>query len=71
MISKNLVEKHSFSLLDCMTNTYNELKNEFSIQYPDVTDPELNEMTSNLIEFFTTLVQIVSDNASLNDVDDT
>jgi len=54
-----------------MTNTYNELKNEFSIQYPDVTDPELNEMTSNLIEFFTTLVQIVSDNASLNDVDDT
>lgn len=54
-----------------MTNTYNELKDGFSIQYPDVTDLELNEMTNNLIEFFTTLVQIVSDNASLNDVDDT
>ena len=54
-----------------MTNTHDELKNEFSIQYPGVTDLELNEMTNNLIEFFTTLVQIVFDNASLNDVDDT
>lgn len=42
-----------------MTNTYNKLKDEFSIQYPDVTDFELNEMTSNLIEFFTLATEIV------------
>lgn len=42
-----------------MTNTYNGLKNEFSIQYPDVTDLELNEMTNNLVEFFTLATEIV------------
>lgn len=31
-----------------MTDTYNQLKNELSVLYPDVTDIELNEMTSNL-----------------------
>lgn len=31
-----------------MTNAYNQLKSELSILYPDVTDIELNEMTSNL-----------------------
>lgn len=42
-----------------MTNTYNGLKNEFSIQYPDVTDLELNEMTNNLVEFYTLATEIV------------
>ena len=42
-----------------MTNTYNQLKKELSILYPDVTDIELNEMTNNLIDFFTTVVKSV------------
>lgn len=42
-----------------MTNTYNQLKKELSILYPDVTDIELNEMTNNLIDFFTTAVKSV------------
>lgn len=42
-----------------MTNTYNQLKNELSILYPDVTDIELNEMTNNLIDFYTTAVKAV------------
>ena len=42
-----------------MTNTYNQLKNELSVLYPDVTDIELNEMTSNLIDFYTTAVKAV------------
>ena len=37
-----------------MTDTYNQLKNELSVLYPDVTDIELNEITNNLINFFTT-----------------
>lgn len=45
-----------------MTNTYKELKDEFSIQYPDVTDLELNEMTNNLIEFYTMAVKAVLEN---------
>lgn len=45
-----------------MTNTYNQLKNELSVLYPDVTDIELNEMTSNLINFFTTAVKSVLEN---------
>ena len=40
-----------------MTNTYNRLKKELSILYPDVTDIELSEMTSNLIDFYTTAVK--------------
>lgn len=42
-----------------MTNTYNQLKKELSILYPDVTDIELNEMTNNLIDFYTTAVKTV------------
>lgn len=42
-----------------MTDTYAGLKNELSILYPDVTDIELNEMTSNLIDFYTTAVKVV------------
>lgn len=44
-----------------MTNTYNQLKKELSVLYPDVTDKELNQMTSNLIDFYTMLVQAASD----------
>lgn len=42
-----------------MTDTYNQLKKELSILYPDVTDIELNEMTNNLIDFYTTAVKSV------------
>lgn len=42
-----------------MTNAYNQLKKELSILYPDVTDIELNEMTNNLIDFYTTTMKAV------------
>lgn len=42
-----------------MSNAYNQLKNELSVLYPDVTDIELNEITNNLINFFTTAVKSV------------
>ena len=42
-----------------MTNTYNQLKKELSVMYPDVTDIELNEMTNNLIDFYTIIVKSV------------
>lgn len=42
-----------------MTNTYNQLKNELSVLYPDVTDIELNEITNNLIDFFTNAAKSV------------
>lgn len=42
-----------------MIDTYSQLKKELSILYPDVTDIELNEMTSNLIDFYTTAVKAV------------
>ena len=42
-----------------MTDTYKQLKDELSILYPDVTDVELNEMTNNLIAFYTTAVKVV------------
>ena len=42
-----------------MTNTYNQLKKELSVLYPDVTDIELNEMTNNLIDFYTIAVKAV------------
>jgi len=32
-----------------MTDTFNQLKDELSVLYPDVTDAELNEMTERLI----------------------
>ncbi len=41
-----------------MTDTYRKLKDELSILYPDVTDIELNEMTSNMIDFYTTAVKV-------------
>lgn len=42
-----------------MIDTYSQLKKELSVLYPDVTDIELNEMTSNLIDFYTTAVKAV------------
>ena len=42
-----------------MTNTYSQLKKELSVLYPDVTDIELNEMTNNLIDFYTIAVKAV------------
>ncbi len=53
-----------------MTDTYNQLKNELSVLYPDVTDIELNEITNNLINFFTTATKIIlKDIDSLSDID--
>ena len=49
-----------------MTDTYNQLKKELSILYPDVTDIELNEMTNNLIDFFTTAVKSVLEEDNQN-----
>ena len=49
-----------------MTNTYSQLKKELSVLYPDVTDIELNEMTSNLIDFFTTVVKSVLEEDNQN-----
>ena len=48
-----------------MNNTYNQLKNELSVLYPDVTDIELNEMTNNLIDFYTTIVNSVLEDDNL------
>ena len=42
-----------------MIDTYNQLKDELSILYPDVTDIELNEMTTNLINFYKIAVETV------------
>ena len=42
-----------------MTDTFSQLKKELSILYPDVTDIELNEMTNNLIDFYTIAVKAV------------
>lgn len=42
-----------------MTDIFSRLKKELSILYPDVTDIELNEMTNNLIDFYTTVVKTV------------
>lgn len=61
-----------------MTDTYKQLKDELSVLYPGVTDAELNEMTSNLIDFFVvgakalyeTEKAVVSENFSINDIDD-
>ena len=61
-----------------MTDTYSQLKYELSVLYPGVTDTELNEMTSNLIDFFVvgakalyeTEKALVSENFSINDIDD-
>ncbi len=61
-----------------MTDTYNQLKDELSVLYPGVTDTELNEMTSNLIDFFVvgakalyeTEKAVVSKKFSITDIDD-
>ncbi len=61
-----------------MTDTYNQLKDELSVLYPGVTDTELNEMTSNLIDFFVvgakalyeTEKAVVSEKFSITDIDD-
>lgn len=45
-----------------MNDTYNQLKNELSVLYPDFTDVELNEATTNLINFYATAVKIALDN---------
>ena len=42
-----------------MTNCKDLLAKELSILYPDVTDIELNEMTNNLIDFYTIIVKSV------------
>ena len=42
-----------------MTDIYNQLKDELSILYPDVTDIELTEMTDNLINFYKIAVEMV------------
>ena len=58
-----------------MTDTYSQLKQELSALYPDVTDTERNEMTSNLIQFFTIAAKAVYEaeksNSPLTDIDDT
>ena len=42
-----------------MIDTYNQLKDELSILYPDITDIELNKMTTNLINFYKIVVETV------------
>ncbi len=42
-----------------MTDTYNQLKDELSVLYPGFTDTELNEMTSNLIDYYKTAIKVV------------
>lgn len=58
-ISKNLVEIFQVNILNNMTNCKDLLAKELSILYPDVTDIELNKMTNNLIDFYTTAVKSV------------
>lgn len=36
-----------------MTDTYEKLKKELKVYYPDFTDDKLDEATENLIKFFT------------------
>lgn len=45
-----------------MTDTYSQLKDELSVLYPGVTDTELNEMTSNLIDFFVVGAKAIYEN---------
>ena len=42
-----------------MTDTYNQLKGELSVLCPSVTDAELDEMTSNLIDYYKTAIKVV------------
>lgn len=49
-----------------MTDTYNQLKNELQVLYPDFTDIELNEMANCLIDFYTTLTEAAIENNEEN-----
>lgn len=49
-----------------MTNTYKELKDGFSILYPDVTDIELNEMADDLIDFYTIATKVALEEENEN-----
>ena len=49
-----------------MTDTYNQLKNESQVLYPDSTDIELNEMANCLIDFYTTLTEAAIENNEEN-----
>ena len=49
-----------------MSDTFSRLKKELSILYPDVTDIELNEITNNLIDFYTTAVKAVMEDETLD-----
>lgn len=49
-----------------MTDTFSRLKKELSVLYPDVTDIELNEITNNLIDFYTTIVKSVLEEDNQN-----
>jgi len=42
-----------------MTDTYSQLKDELSVLYPGITDAELNEITSNLLDYYKTAVKVV------------
>ena len=57
-----------------MTNTFNKMKEELSLYYPDVTDIELTEMANNLMDIYTTAVKAVLEapkaETPLNDIDD-
>lgn len=45
-----------------MTDTYKLLKNELRVYYPDITDVELTNITTNLINFYSLLVEIETNN---------
>mgnify|MGYP007073445132 CR=1 FL=1 len=57
-----------------MTDTFNKIKEELSLYYPGITDIELTEMTSNLIDFYTTagktVLEALKAETPLNDIDD-
>ena len=61
-----------------MTDTYNLLKEELKVYYPDVTDAELNELTNKLINIFVvgakalyeTEKAVVSEKFSITDIGD-
>lgn len=57
-----------------MLNEFEKLKDELSVLYPGVTDIELNEITDNLITFFTLSAEAVLETrkaeTSLSDIDD-
>ena len=61
-ISKNLVEKSSFNILDNMTNDKDLLAKELLVLYPDFTDDELKEATKNLRYFYTQAVKVALKN---------